>query len=610
MVKRIFSFMLCSLFLTFSLALPQASSIQAEPAFEASQIPCDPETEGCTFLPLMLVPLTPPEAFAKVNPADGGSDQPVSLTLDWEDSPGASTYAYCLVVSGEPCGEEDWISTGAGTQAEVGELPRSTAYTWQVRAMNSYYTTEADAGAWWTFTTTSTAPPAAFGKVSPIDSPTHQPVALTLDWGDAAARPSISTASTRSTIMPAIPPGSAPHPPARYRSAGWHSTRLTAGRSKRSMPEVPFMLMAVCGGPSPPSSPLRLPLVNNTPSTIQLTSRSPLTWNGRTRNMQQVMSTASIPSSNSTCDGNNWISNALNTIAPISGLQYATTYYWQVRARNADSDTYANNGTWWSFRTATNSWTTVTSVNFETSSLPSGWTAYDQGTYTGVYYPARRTCRPFTGGSYSGWMVGGGTNGSALACGANYPAGSEALLMYPFSLNGASDCLLTFQLWLNSTTESGYFFMTVYNSDHSLTLNWNLDGSTGGWQPITHDLSAFRYQSGLTLALGFFSDGGTTLPEGAYVDDIILKKCTYEYCSSGAPPYEEDAPAPSGFTLPSLHAIPGGIHRLLVLEMAAISLRSKKDQAPERAPGFLYMVCLVFPGEIAYNQSIVLPSPG
>ena len=154
MVKRCFSIVMCSLFLTFSLALPQASNTQAEPAFEALQTPCDPETEGCTFLPLMLVPLTPPEAFAKISPTSGATGVSTSPGFSWAASGGAASYDFCYdgSINGDCTG--GWTSTGSSTTWSLSGLPNNTTYEWQVRANNvTGIPTYADGGTEWSFTT-------------------------------------------------------------------------------------------------------------------------------------------------------------------------------------------------------------------------------------------------------------------------------------------------------------------------------------------------------------------------------------------------------------------------------------------------------------------------
>ena len=56
-------------------------------------------------------------------------------------------------------------------------------------------------------------------------------------------------------------------------------------------------------------------------------------------------------SNNGACDGT-WVSAAAAPQAAIGGLSRNVNYYWQVRARNAQGTTDANNGTWWKFTTA------------------------------------------------------------------------------------------------------------------------------------------------------------------------------------------------------------------------------------------------------------------
>ncbi|PWB68083.1 MAG: hypothetical protein C3F15_17055, partial [Holophagae bacterium] len=53
---------------------------------------------------------------------------------------------------------------------------------------------------------------------------------------------------------------------------------------------------------------------------------------------------------NNACDGS-WTTVGSGTSAALSGLSWVTTYWWQVRAVNAQGSTEANNGAWWHFTT-------------------------------------------------------------------------------------------------------------------------------------------------------------------------------------------------------------------------------------------------------------------
>lgn len=59
--------------------------------------------------------------------------------------------------------------------------------------------------------------------------------------------------------------------------------------------------------------------------------------------------------------------------------------------------------------------------NFEGAWPAPGWQLLDKSSQDGgEYLFGKRNCHPWTG-SYAGWSVGGGAQGSALACSANFP---------------------------------------------------------------------------------------------------------------------------------------------------------------------------------------------
>lgn len=78
-------------------------------------------------------------------------------------------------------------------------------------------------------------------------------------------------------------------------------------------------------------------------------------------------------------------------------------------------------------------------------------------------------------------------------------------------------------------------------------------GSPAGWLDQTLDLSAvpnpsptpydYRGQPNVWIALIFTSSGGTNYAEGAYVDNIVLRKCPGGTCTASAPA----AASPVGF---------------------------------------------------------------
>jgi predicted outer membrane repeat protein len=117
-----------------------------------------------------------PSPFNKTLPANATTGQTLASTLSWESSADADSYEYCYSSAPGPCTK--WNSVGNNTSVTLSGLAPNYTYHWQVRAVNSFGSTEADGGTWWSFTTTAISactwptytPPAAptFGDV-PMD---------------------------------------------------------------------------------------------------------------------------------------------------------------------------------------------------------------------------------------------------------------------------------------------------------------------------------------------------------------------------------------------------------------------------------------------------------
>ena len=536
MFKRCFSIVLCSLFLTCSLVLPQASNTQAEPVFEALQTPCDPETEECTYLPLILKPLAPPSAFGKSSPSNGATGQATSMTLDWGDALDSTDYEYCYdLLDDDLCGG-DWMSAGSISQILVSDLAYDSIYYWQVRAVNSLDETYADDGEWWSFITAEANPPGAFVKLSPTQTISHLYTSQTLDWADSSGaidyeycydmeNDNLCAGSwvTTGSVSQAYITGLA------YDTIYfWQVRAHNDGGYTYANGGVWWAFVTMT---SPPGEFNKIsPYHTALDQPINLT----LDWESTTNvtSYEYCIDTFN----NNACDLS-WISTSVETQKNLTDLAYNTTYYWQVRALNPDGETFADNNWWWNFRTVINPWVTLTSYDFEGASPPSGWLFANT-----AYRPARRDCDAYPGGSYSGWMVGGGTSGAALACGSNYPDNVFTYLRYgPFSLSDAMAAYIKFSYHVNLGAGDS-FAVEVSNNGTSNYFGWYWADTTSGWQTRivnladVHEDGALNYlgQNGLYIRFTFESSATGNGPEGAYVDNIELIKCTYGTC--GIPP--------------------------------------------------------------------------
>jgi len=161
--------------------------------------------------------------------------------------------------------------------------------------------------------------------------------------------------------------------------------------------------------------------------------------------------------------------------------------------------------------------------------FPGQWNIFDDQAGEGEYHWARRNCRAFQG-AHSGWAVGGGADGATLACDDDYPDDADSWMIYgPFSLADATQADMTFQLWLNSELTYDRIWWWASTDGHYFYGNW-WSGNTEGWVEKTLDLTDVYTLGDLTgepevwVALTFSSDGSLNYPEGAYVDDIVVRK--------------------------------------------------------------------------------------
>ena len=178
-------------------------------------------------------------------------------------------------------------------------------------------------------------------------------------------------------------------------------------------------------------------------------------------------------------------------------------------------------------RPSAGSWVSVLREDFE-GTFPGLW---DVGDSSGMdwYLWDKRDCRAYAG-SFSGWPVGGGAFGQFLSCGSSYPDDVETWMVYgPFSISDATAAEVTFQLWAN-TEEPFDEVLRAASADGVDFAGFVTSGYTGGWIQRALDFGNVPWLGDLTgqpqvwFALGFSSDENVNMAEGAYVDDILLRK--------------------------------------------------------------------------------------
>jgi hypothetical protein len=130
-----------------------------------------------------VAPVALPGAFNKTAPVNAATGQALTVALTWGASTGATSYEYCLDTTINSTCDGTWTSTGTTRSAAPAGRLNSTRYEWQVRSRNAGGVTNANAGAWWTFTTVAATPPGAFNKTAPANNAVGRATTLTISWG-------------------------------------------------------------------------------------------------------------------------------------------------------------------------------------------------------------------------------------------------------------------------------------------------------------------------------------------------------------------------------------------------------------------------------------------
>jgi hypothetical protein len=282
--------------------------------------------------------------FHKTAPANGAT-VPAIPTLTWSAAYGAVRYEVCVDADGNNTCDSGWTSVGSLREYVPAGLTPGVAYSWQVRVFTAHESAQADGGAWWTFTILPPAP-AAFGKSAPANL-SAQPVNPTLAWAASAGAESYeycydttdngacdgSWTSAGTSVSAAL--GGLANSTVYF----WQVRAVNAGGTTDADGGTWWSFTTVPAGPgsfgkTAPADPSYQPL---SPTLNWAASAGALSYE------------YCYDSSNDGACGTSWVSTGSATSAGLSGLGNNRTYYWQVRATNAQGTTEADGGAWWRF---------------------------------------------------------------------------------------------------------------------------------------------------------------------------------------------------------------------------------------------------------------------
>jgi len=203
--------------------------------------------------------------------------------------------------------------------------------------------------------------------------------------------------------------------------------------------------------------------------------------------------------------------------------------------------------------TPSNGLVTIMSENFEGDFPTGSWYLGARRDYTW----AKRSCAAHDG-TFSAWAIGGGTIGSSLACGANYPNPINMFLFYgPFDLSDANWAAFSFFVSFNLEPKNDFLFVSA--SDDGTTFSgFSLSGtSSGQWFPYSLALTAvpssgniyrnLTGKSAVWIAFFMFANSTTSLPNGAFIDDVLLQKGMVN-APAVVSSFPSPGPSPQGLT--------------------------------------------------------------
>ena len=185
---------------------------------------------------------------------------------------------------------------------------------------------------------------------------------------------------------------------------------------------------------------------------------------------------------------------------------------------------------------AAQTWTNIMTEDFE-GTFPNGlWQAWPQNGYTDCYWGSIS----IGNNNKAAWCAASGTDAPVITTAFHYVNSMKTWMIYgPFDLTDASDAVLEFDLYNNCEPTYDFLFVGIAKSLQDTLHGYYEPDSTGIFLHFSYDLKSFSSlgnvlgKKGLYLEFLFYSDSTISSNyEGAFIDNVVLKKVKIQYPSS------------------------------------------------------------------------------